>query len=56
MGVLRHWNRLLIEAVDALSLEAFNTKLDRTLNNLVYWEVSLPIAGGLELDYLNGPF
>ena len=32
---VRHWNRLLSEAVDAPSLEAFKTKLDGSLSNLV---------------------
>ena len=53
--VVRHWNRLPSEAVDAPSLEAFKDRLDGAFSNLVYREVSLPIAGGLELD-LNGPF
>jgi len=52
---VRHWNRLPSEAVDAPSLEAFKDRLDGAFSNLVYREVSLPIAGGLELD-LNGPF
>jgi len=30
--------------------------LDGALSNLVWWEVSLPIAGGAELDDLKGPF
>ena len=42
--------------VDAPSLEVSKTKLDGALNNLVYWEISLPIAFGLELDDLKGPF
>ena len=33
--VLRHWNRLPIEVVDILSLEAFKARLDRALSNLV---------------------
>jgi len=44
--VVTHWNRLPSEAVDPLSLEAFKARLDGALNNLVYWEVSQPIAGG----------
>jgi len=27
----------------------FKARLDGALSNLVWWEVSLPIAGGLEL-------
>jgi len=41
------------EVVDAPSLEAFKARLDGALSNLVKWEVSLPIAGGLELDDLK---
>ncbi|KFQ33476.1 hypothetical protein N332_05703, partial [Mesitornis unicolor] len=33
--VVRHWNRLPREAVDALSLELFKARLDRALSNLV---------------------
>ena len=33
--VIRHWNRLLSEVVDALSLEAFKARLDGALSNLV---------------------
>ncbi|KFP53255.1 hypothetical protein N323_09874, partial [Cathartes aura] len=33
--VVRHWNRLPREAVDAPSLELFKVKLDGALSNLV---------------------
>ena len=33
--VVRHWNRLPREAVDAPSLEAFKARLDGALSNLV---------------------
>ncbi|GAB0182187.1 hypothetical protein GRJ2_000684000 [Grus japonensis] len=33
--VLRHWNRLPREAVDAPSLEVFKARLDEALGNLV---------------------
>jgi len=33
--MVRHWNRLLKEAVDALSLEVFKVKLDGALSNLI---------------------
>ncbi|PKU32181.1 hypothetical protein llap_17513 [Limosa lapponica baueri] len=49
VGVVRHWNRLPREVVDAPSLEVYETRLDGALSNLVWWEVSLPMAGGLEL-------
>ncbi|KFV09138.1 hypothetical protein N339_01508, partial [Pterocles gutturalis] len=32
--VVRHWNRLLTEAVDAPSLEVFKARLDEALSNL----------------------
>ena len=54
--VVRRWNRLPSEVVDAPSLEAFKARLDGALSNLVYREVSLPIAGGLQLGDLKGPF
>ena len=51
--VVRYWNRLPSKAVDAPSLEAFKARLDGALSNPVQWE---PIAGGLELNDLKGPF
>jgi len=50
LRAVRHWKRLPREVVDAPSLEVFKASLDGSLSNLVYWKVSLPIAGGL------GPF
>jgi len=38
------------EAVDAPSLAVPKARLDGALGNPVWWEVSLPMAGGLELD------
>lgn len=32
--------------------EVFKARLDGALSNLVWWQVSLPMAGGLELDDL----
>jgi len=52
MRVVRHWNRLPRAVVDAPSLEVFKAKLDGALSILVKWKVSLPMAGGLELDDL----
>ena len=51
MRVVRHWHRLPREAV-APSLEVFKARLDETLSNLVWWKVSLPMTGGLELNDL----
>ena len=42
--VVRHWNGLPSEAVDAPSLEAFKARLDGALSSLVWWLASLPIA------------
>ena len=39
-------NRLPKEAVDAPSLEAFKARLDVALGSLVWWLVTLHIAGG----------
>ena len=52
---MTHWNRLPKEAVDAPSLEAFKARLDVALGSLVWWLVTLHIAGGLKLDHC-GPF
>jgi len=38
--------------VDAPSLEAFKARLDEALGSLVWWLVTLHIAGGLKLDDL----
>ena len=54
--VVTHWNRLPKEVVDAPSLEAFKARLDVALGNLVWWLVTLHIAGGLKLNYHCGPF
>ena len=44
--MVRPWHRLPREAVDAPSLEVFKARLDGALGSLVWWEVSLPMAGG----------
>ena len=54
--MVTHWNRLLKEAVDAPSLEAFKARLDVALGSLVWWLVTLHIAGGLKPDDHCGPF
>jgi len=50
--VMRHWKRMPREVVDAPSLEVFKARLSGALSNLVSWEESLPMAGGLELNDL----
>jgi len=47
MTVVKHWNRLPREVVDAPSLEAFKVRLDGVLSNLVWLKMSLLTAGGL---------
>ena len=54
--MVKHWNRLPKEAVDAPSLEAFKARLDVALGSLVWWSATLHIAGGLKLDEHCGPF
>jgi len=44
--VVTYWNRLTKEVVDAPSLEAFKARLDVALGSLVWWLVTLHIAGG----------
>ena len=47
MRVVKHWNGLLREVVDAPSLETFKARLDGALTNLVELKMSLLTAGGL---------
>ena len=54
--VVMHWNRLPKEVVDAPFLEAFKARLDVALGSLVWWLVTLHIAGGLKLDDHYGAF
>jgi len=56
MRVVKHWNRLPREAVAAPSLAVFKARLDGAVSNLVWWKVTLLMAGGLEPDDLQGPF
>jgi len=50
--VARHWNRLPREAAGAPSLAVFKARLDGAWSNLVWWKVSLTMAGELELHDL----
>ena len=47
--VVRHWNSLLRDTVDAPSLEAFKAGLDGALGSLIWWMAALSMEGGLEL-------
>ena len=49
--VVRHWNRLPREVVNALSLEVFKARVDGILGSLIYWVAVLPTSGELELDH-----
>ena len=53
--VVRHRNRLPREVVNVPSLEAFKARLDGAVSNLVWWEASLPIAGGWNEMVLKVP-
>jgi len=52
--VVRHWNRLLSEAVNVPSLEAFKARLDGAVSSLV-WGSSLHTAGGCNYTILKVP-
>jgi len=45
MRLVRHRNRFPREALNAPCMEVFKARLDGTLSNLVWWKVSLPMAG-----------
>jgi len=46
LRVVRPWPRFPRETVAAPSLAVFKARLDGTLSTLVWWKVSLPMAGG----------
>ena len=46
--VVKHWNRLPKESVDARSLEAFKARLDVALGSLLWWLATLHISRGVE--------
>jgi len=50
--VVKPWPRLPREAVAAPSLAVFKARLDGALRTLVWWKVSLPMAGRVERDGL----
>jgi len=52
LRVVKHWPRLPREAVAAPSLAVFKARLDGALSTLVWWKMSLLMAGGLEPDDL----
>jgi len=46
--VVKRWNRLPREVVDAPTLETFKVRLDGTLSNLIQLKMSLLTAGRLD--------
>jgi len=48
MRVVKHWNGLPREVVDAPSLETFKVRLGGALSNLVWLEMSLLTRGRLD--------
>jgi len=48
MTVVKHWNRLPREVLDAPSLETCKVRLDRALSDLIQLKMYLLIAGGLD--------
>jgi len=55
MRVVKHCPRLPRGAVAAPSLAGFKARLNGALSTLVWWKMSLLMAGGLEPDDLQGP-
>ena len=49
--MVRHWHRLPKESVIAPSLEVLKARPDGALGNLVWWEVSLSMAGGVGIRW-----
>ena len=56
LKVVMHWNGLPREAVALPSLAVFKARLNGALSNLVWWKMSLSMAGRLKLDDVSGPF
>jgi len=52
MKVVKHWNRLPSEVVEAPSLETFKDNVDGALSNLIELKMSLTTAACVGLDDL----
>lgn len=45
MSMMRHWNKLPGQPVDATFLEVFKVKMERALSNLVLCKISVFMQG-----------
>jgi len=54
MRVVRHWNRLPNEVVEAPPLQTFKVRLGGALSNLIYSQMTLLTAAGLDYMIFNG--
>lgn len=52
MWVVKHWNRLPREVIDAPPLATFKVRLDGSLSNLIQMKMSLLTARRVGLDSL----
>jgi len=56
MRVVKPWNGLSREVVNAPSLETSKARLDGALSSLGWWKMSLLMAEGLDWMASKGPF
>lgn len=54
--MVKHWERLLREGVDAPALKTSKGRLDGILSNLIWLKMSLTMAGELDQMTSKGPF
>lgn len=53
--MVMHWHRFPRQAVDVASLEASKVRLGGALSKLIWLQMSLLIAGGLDLISIKAP-